>query len=176
LPWNQRRERHAAGSTSELNRPAACLNIRPMPRTVSTQFDRSSTSSTPREYLLHGAAFGLLVLHGIWVPEKPCSKSVRRKSTSIQRSLYRIRYGEWKKNASGNHCCGLAARSRHHLSRERRGWRLDRICVAFKTGKLWECPTHVRCQASGRGATSFGCGTKTAPGEWSTDWTPTRLL
>src|ERR1017187_5587454 len=26
LPWNQRRERRAAASTSELDRPAACLN------------------------------------------------------------------------------------------------------------------------------------------------------
>ncbi len=42
LPWNQRRERRAAASTSELGRPAACLNIRPKPRTVSTQFDRLS--------------------------------------------------------------------------------------------------------------------------------------
>ena len=42
LPWNQRRERRAAASTSELGRPAACLNNRPKPRTVSTQFDRLS--------------------------------------------------------------------------------------------------------------------------------------
>jgi hypothetical protein len=36
LPWNQRLERRAAASTSELDRPAACLNSRPKPRTVST--------------------------------------------------------------------------------------------------------------------------------------------
>ena len=42
LPWNQRRERRAAASTSELDRPAACLNSRPKPRAVSTQFDRLS--------------------------------------------------------------------------------------------------------------------------------------
>ena len=40
LPWNQRRERRAAASTSELGRPAACLKSRPKLRTVSTQFDR----------------------------------------------------------------------------------------------------------------------------------------
>jgi hypothetical protein len=40
LPWNQRRERRAAASTSELGRPAACLKSRPNSRTVSTQFDR----------------------------------------------------------------------------------------------------------------------------------------
>jgi hypothetical protein len=44
LPWNQRRERRAAASTSELDRPAACLNSRPKPRTVSTQFNRLSPS------------------------------------------------------------------------------------------------------------------------------------
>ena len=27
LPWNQRRERRAAASTSELDRPAACFNL-----------------------------------------------------------------------------------------------------------------------------------------------------
>jgi hypothetical protein len=43
-PWNQRRERRAAASTSEPDRPAACLNSRPKPRTVSTQFDRVSPS------------------------------------------------------------------------------------------------------------------------------------
>jgi Putative transposase len=44
LPWNQRRERRTAASTSEPDRPAACLNNRPKPRTVSTQFDRLSPS------------------------------------------------------------------------------------------------------------------------------------
>jgi site-specific DNA recombinase len=44
LPWNQRLEHRAAPSTSELDRPAACLNSRPKPRTVSTQFDRFSPS------------------------------------------------------------------------------------------------------------------------------------
>ena len=39
LPWNQRLEQRAAASTSKLDRPAACLNSRPKPRTVSTQFD-----------------------------------------------------------------------------------------------------------------------------------------
>ncbi len=39
LPWNQRLEQRAAASTSTLDRPAACLNSRPKPRTVSTQFD-----------------------------------------------------------------------------------------------------------------------------------------
>ena len=39
LPWNQHLERRAAASTSELDRPAACLNSRPKPRTVSTQFE-----------------------------------------------------------------------------------------------------------------------------------------
>jgi len=43
-PWNQRRERRAATSTSELDRPAACLNSRPKPRTVSIQFNRLSPS------------------------------------------------------------------------------------------------------------------------------------
>ena len=40
LPWNQRRDRRAAASTSEVGRPAASLKSRPKPRTVSTQFDR----------------------------------------------------------------------------------------------------------------------------------------
>jgi hypothetical protein len=31
LPWNQRRERRDAASTSELDRPVACLNSRPKP-------------------------------------------------------------------------------------------------------------------------------------------------
>jgi hypothetical protein len=31
LPWNQRRERRAAASTSELDHPVACLNSRPKP-------------------------------------------------------------------------------------------------------------------------------------------------
>ena len=44
LPWNQRLEQRAAASTSKLDRPADCLNSRPKPRTVSTQFSRSNTS------------------------------------------------------------------------------------------------------------------------------------
>ena len=44
LPWNQRRARRAAASTSELDRPAACLKSRPKPRTVSTQFSRTNIS------------------------------------------------------------------------------------------------------------------------------------
>jgi hypothetical protein len=44
LPWNQRLEHRAAASTSELDRPAACLNMRPKRRTVSTQFDRFNPS------------------------------------------------------------------------------------------------------------------------------------
>jgi hypothetical protein len=39
LPRNQRRERRATLSTSELDRRAACLNSRPKPRTVSTRRD-----------------------------------------------------------------------------------------------------------------------------------------
>jgi hypothetical protein len=39
LALEQRREQRVAASTSELDRPAACLNSRPNPRTVSTQFD-----------------------------------------------------------------------------------------------------------------------------------------
>jgi hypothetical protein len=34
LPWNQRREQRSAASTSELGRPAACLNSRPKARTA----------------------------------------------------------------------------------------------------------------------------------------------
>ena len=44
LPWNQRLEQRAAASTSKLDRPAACLNSRPKPRTVSTQFSRTNIS------------------------------------------------------------------------------------------------------------------------------------
>ena len=44
LPWNQRRERRAAASTSELGRAAACLKNRPKPHKVSTQFDRLGPS------------------------------------------------------------------------------------------------------------------------------------
>jgi hypothetical protein len=39
LPWNQRLEQRSAASTSALDLPAACLNSRLKPRTVSTQFD-----------------------------------------------------------------------------------------------------------------------------------------
>ena len=38
LPWN-RREQRTAASTSEFDRLATCLNSRPKPRTLSTQFD-----------------------------------------------------------------------------------------------------------------------------------------
>jgi hypothetical protein len=37
LPWNQRLEQCGAVRVSELQRPAACLKIRPKSRTVSTQ-------------------------------------------------------------------------------------------------------------------------------------------
>jgi hypothetical protein len=46
LPWNERLEQRAAASTSKLDRPAACLNSRPKPRTVSTQFSRTNISRT----------------------------------------------------------------------------------------------------------------------------------
>ena len=39
LPWNQRLEQRAAASTSKLGLSAACLDSRPKPCTVSTQFD-----------------------------------------------------------------------------------------------------------------------------------------
>ena len=39
LPWNQRLEERAAASTSKLGLSAACLDSRPKPCTVSTQFD-----------------------------------------------------------------------------------------------------------------------------------------
>ena len=45
LPWNQRLEQRAAASTSKLDLPAACLNSRPKPRTVSTQFDHLAQTS-----------------------------------------------------------------------------------------------------------------------------------
>jgi hypothetical protein len=38
LPWNHRRERRAAPSTKDLDRPAACLNSRPKPCTIITAF------------------------------------------------------------------------------------------------------------------------------------------
>jgi hypothetical protein len=41
---NRRLEERAAASISEVDRPAACLNMRPKPLTVSTQFDRSNPS------------------------------------------------------------------------------------------------------------------------------------
>jgi hypothetical protein len=37
FPWNQRLEQRAAASTSKLHLPAACLNCRLKPRTVSTE-------------------------------------------------------------------------------------------------------------------------------------------
>ena len=45
LPWNQRRERRAAASTSELGRPAACLNVN------QDRLARRSRSSASRSEL-----------------------------------------------------------------------------------------------------------------------------
>jgi hypothetical protein len=44
LPWNQRLEQRGASWRNEFQRPAACLNIRPKSRTVSTHWVRSSPS------------------------------------------------------------------------------------------------------------------------------------
>jgi len=44
LPWNQRRERRAAASTSELELPAACLNS--SARTPPPRFGRRTGNAT----------------------------------------------------------------------------------------------------------------------------------
>jgi len=87
LPWNQRRERRAAASTSELDRPAACLNVRLLkPRgalTVETMsamtvMDRSIKPSAHVKYPAEkdrprGAGLNLVASWGTWVSESPIS-------------------------------------------------------------------------------------------------------
>ena len=64
MPWNQRVEDRFVASTSELDRLAACLNMRPNPRTVSTHFDRGATWQTaspdPQRGCLENHGFGTL--------------------------------------------------------------------------------------------------------------------
>ncbi len=105
LPWNQRRERRAPASTSELDRPAACLNSRPKPRTVSTQFDRLIPGiQTPINSSLIQASPGVCLSEslnapGSWVLENP--------GRWVPESLYRelsdgVRWSSgWPKRPSG---------------------------------------------------------------------------